>query len=275
MRINNINYNDKATFQGRFQDPGKNFFSKKIANMYYYERVRIETKLNEKEQRKLPTIEKSLFTEIKELFFPKKVTPQEPTPVKPLIQFWDEAIATMKEMVETKLPDEYVLRCKNTSLGNKYMSFYLTKEKEHIYGASATIESPDFPVGCIKRAVDVLSNPDEQKKLQELREIIPNLTEHDFICAHDMSSTRSQMLNSLTSNWIELNKQFKQVAEEKGLNLKIELKNNNEYRIYKSADVTLTDKNNQPIHKGNYNIGDIDLAKLKLENSIKNYTTTH
>lgn len=159
MQVNKLgNYKtSNTTFKGRVQIPNEQFFAKMIEGMSIFDIRRVEAELRREEQKLIPVVKKSLISKWKNRFSTPKLESNPPAAPKTLKDFWDESLNTMKTLAITRLPDDYVLRCRKSNLGQGSMSFSITKGREHIYGVSAFINNPKFPEKCIDEAVERIS----------------------------------------------------------------------------------------------------------------------
>lgn len=176
---------DKKTvnlnFHGRLNIPNEKLFINLINNMDYFEKVRAERTLRETELQNIPKGKTSILVRVLNLFSKKNKTKTEQLTSKTLKDFWMEALNEMATLATNKLPNEYVLRCRKSNLSKGSMSFRITKGKEFIYGVSAFITDPNFPLRNIKGAIEKISDLNFEKNFKELKKDIPTLTENEYL----------------------------------------------------------------------------------------------
>lgn len=151
-----INKTTNISFNGRVNLPGEKFFTKMINGMDYFEKRNAEARLYSKDSAKEEDKVKPFLSRVKEFFFPEKpkvfIAPK--TYLK---DYWMKTIKEMAKLATEKLPDEYVLRCRKSNLGKEYLSFSITKGKEHVYGVTANINDPKFPEEQLQQAIEKIS----------------------------------------------------------------------------------------------------------------------
>lgn len=254
------NMPNSATFKGRLNMPGEKFYAKMIDNMGFYEKQAAEEKLFATEQETMPKVKQSFIGLIKEIFFQNPADLQAPLPTKTLLDYWKESINTMKTLVIEKLPGDYVLRCRKSNLGPGSMSFSLTKGRDHIYGASANIKDPKFPERHIKQAVDIISDPLFKRKFADLQEIIPNLTEDNYVMHHEKFS-RPNILA-----WVDTNNKLKQEAAAKKLELSIKFSAEHHFH---QAEGVIKNQQGEVIHKSHHYFSSFEEVAQDLAERLK------
>lgn len=267
MKITKSQIHTNKAFSPNFQ--GRVAFDealipKMIEKMEGFERRKIETKLLSEEQRNAPIVKESLKKGLRKFFLRKKIEPQKPATKKGLLDFWNESLNEIKNIITTKLPDEYTLNSKNSNLTPNLISFRLTRGQEYIYGVSTSLANPNFPLKCIKDTVKIISNPEFKKTFKEFKEIIPELTENKFV-THNQEFT-----NPIALKWVEINKELNRQAAEKNLKVSINL-NENKYGQYTLGSGTIKTKKGENIYSvsASYNFSDFEKLANELSQQLK------
>lgn len=243
--INLIQNNNKINFQGRVQMPPEKLIIKMIKeiDVFGYKQKQLARELVQREQRSEFDNKKSLFQNFKEMFFSRKTKVSEIKPEKTLKDFWRESLGEMKNLVEHKLPDEYVLRIRKGD--SRFINFRITRGKEYICGYSGSIVSPLNPLSCVKKYVEIISHPDYKSKFNDFKQIIPDLTENIFVM-HNKNFIQPRILK-----WVEANKILNEEARLKKLQVKLSLQNE-EFGQYNKIQGVIKDKNDKQIYNSTF-----------------------
>lgn len=271
-RLENYNAQQNPAFQGQFNIGTKKFFAKMINQIESLDLERIGTEVLIKEQKNKPAINQSFFSRIKDIFSQESEDIQA-MPDKKELQvigkqkikdYWDKILKEMKYLATKKLPDEYVVKGQKSNLGPNSINFSITEGKEHIYGVSADIDNPNFVDKYFIKNLRILSDPEFKTKIDDLKEIIPNLTLNEYF-----RDGFGQFSMSILSKWAETNKELQKMADAKKMNLSIKLNKDDEYNYYKSAKVILKDKDGTLINHYVYNLNKLEYAEKDITKEIK------
>lgn len=225
--------------------PPEKFFAKMIdgIDIFGYKQKQLAKELISKEQNNKPILKKSFIQKWKDAFFFKKNNEKKIVAEKTLNDFWHESLGEMKNLVEHKLPDEYVLRIRKGD--SRFVNFRITRGKEYICGYTGSIVSPLNPLSCVKKYVEIISHPDYKSKFNDFKQIIPDLTENIFVM-HNKNFIQPRMLK-----WVEANKILNEEAKLKKLQVKLSLQNE-EFGQYNKIQGVIKDKNDKQIYNSTF-----------------------
>lgn len=246
VKLQNKIYGQTA-FQGRVQMPPEKFFTKMIDGMEILQRQKVESRLLQEIERN-----KQMFKDFK-------------APIaKTLKGLWKESLEELKMLVTEKLPDEYVLTCKQCDTKKDLISFSLVKGEEYVYGGASSIINPHQ--NYMKKAIEILSNPESKEIFGDLKKLIPDLTENNYII-NNSSLNDPNMLER-----VKVYKKLKQEAIGKGLKLSLQCFKDG-YSTYSKAKGTIKNQYDHIIWETPERNADFSEVAAYMSHIMKGYPT--